>query len=199
MEKIYLFDMGRVLKRKFDYESFYKELNPSIDYSKFGDIYMEYCAAPQRGGVSDDVFFQTLIEKAGLDISLEDIKNVYRKHVNTIYESTSNIIDKLKEIGKKVYLLSDLKEIDFKCLSKMYDVSKFEKTYLSYETGYMKDDVNAFKTVINDLNIEPENILFFDDNERNINNAKAVGINAYLVTGETIEDVFNNNDLYNVK
>lgn len=199
MEKIYLFDMGRVLKKRYDYKSFYDELNPSISYDDFGDIYMEYCAPPQKGEVSDDDFFQTLIEKTGLNISVEEIKKVYSKHVTGIYESTSKIIDKLKDMGKKVYLLSDLKEIDYECLCRQYDVSKFEKTFLSYKSGCMKDDLNAFRIVIDELKVNPSDILFFDDYDRNINNAKSLGINAYQVTGETIEEIFNKYDLYNVK
>ena len=197
MEKVYIFDMGRVIKSGYDYESFYKELNPNIPYEKFSELYMEDTELTQTGKMSDEEFFTRLIKKINLDIDEKSMEEIYLKHTTGIYSSTCKIINKLKSMGKKIYLLSDLKRIDFKNLNNIFDVSKFEKMYLSYETGYMKNSTKVFELVVNDLNMNPSNILFFDDNLRNVENAKKVGIDAYQVTGETIEELFEKYDLFN--
>lgn len=197
MEKVYIFDMGRVIERRFDYESFYKELNPNIPYEKFSELYMEDTEYPQTGKMTDEEFFSRLIRKLNVDIDEQTMEDIYLKHTTEIYESTRRVIDKLKSIGKKVYLLSDLKKIDFKNLTNRFDISIFEKMYLSYETGYMKNSTKVFELVAKDLNMNPSDILFFDDNIRNIENAKKVGIEAYQVTGENIEEIFEKYNLFN--
>ena len=44
--------------------------------------------------------------------------------------------------------------------------------------------------VIDKLKCESYEIIFFDDNEKNVNGAKLVGINAYQATGKNIKEVF---------
>ena len=44
--------------------------------------------------------------------------------------------------------------------------------------------------MIDALKCDPDNIIFFDDNEKNVNIANQLGINAYQVTGENIKEVF---------
>ena len=197
MEKVYIFDMGRVLATRFDYEAFYKELNPNIPYERFSKLYMEDIELTQTGKMSDEDFFTRLIKKINVNINEKTMEEIYLKHTTGLFPSTCEIIDKLKSMGKKVYLLSDLKRIDFKNLSNRFDVSKFEKMYLSYETGYMKNSTKVFEIVVKDLNMNPNDILFFDDLSRNVENARKVGIDAYQVTGENIAEIFEKNDLFN--
>ena len=89
-----------------------------------------------------------------------------------------------------MYLLSDLKEIDYESLKEKIDINIFDKLFLSYKLGYTKRDKEIFEILINDLNINSDKIYFFDDKESNINLAKDMGINAYLVTGKNIKDKF---------
>ena len=197
MEKIYIFDMGSVLEKRFNYENFYKELNTSLSYNDFDQIFRENMPFVQRGEITDNEFFRRLINNLSIDMSIDEVKELYISNANGIYDSTKDIIDKLKKSHKKVYLLSDLKEIDYEILSSKYDINNFDKVYLSYKMGYMKNDIRAFKYVIDDLKVKPENILFFDDNKINVDNARKANINAYQVTGDTIEKIFEKYDLFN--
>ena len=86
-------------------------------------------------------------------------------------------------------MLSNLKQIDFEWFSTQYDVSKFDKLYLSYEMHLMKPSNEIYERMIEDLNVLPDNIYFFDDSQANIEAAKRLGINAYCVTGDTIREV----------
>ena len=40
------------------------------------------------------------------------------------------------------------------------------------------------------VDVENDEIIFFDDNEKNVNGAKLLGINAYQATGKNIKEVF---------
>ena len=55
--------------------------------------------------------------------------------------------------------------------------------YLSYETGLLKPDREVYLHLIKGLKCPAERILFFDDNQVNIDAAAACGINSHLTRG----------------
>ena len=59
----------------------------------------------------------------------------------------------------------------------------FIHTCISYETGYLKPDPEAFENLIQKLACAPNRIAFFDDNEINTRGARASGISAWTVQG----------------
>ena len=70
----------------------------------------------------------------------------------------------------------------------------FDKIFLSYEEGYVKSNIEAFINVEKKLNIKAENILFIDNNENNINNAKKRGWNTCLAFGYELDKIKNTVD-----
>lgn len=67
----------------------------------------------------------------------------------------------------------------------------FSREYYSDEMHLRKPDLNIYRQVIDELNIDPQKTLFIDDNELNITYARQVGLNAYhLTNGEKITDLF---------
>ena len=122
------------------------------------------------------------------NITLEEFKNIYVNN-NEFFNDTIETIKKLKNLGYKVYLLSNLKEIDYEKFIKHFDVSIFDEMFLSFKLDMLKPNDDIYQYVINKLNTKPENIYFFDDNKENVDGAIRNGINAYQVTGETVKKV----------
>jgi putative hydrolase of the HAD superfamily len=62
----------------------------------------------------------------------------------------------------------------------------FNKTYFSYEIGHKKPDKKFFEFIFNDLNkreeIEPQEIMFWDDKKSNVISAKEIGWQSFLYT-----------------
>lgn len=56
----------------------------------------------------------------------------------------------------------------------------FIKVYYSWQTGYVKPDSRAYKKILIENNIEPNECLYFDDSKHNISVAKKIGIQAYI-------------------
>lgn len=197
MEKnVYVFDMGGVIKHSYDYKGFYTSLNCDVSFDKFMSIFIKDLPLVETGEMSEDTFFKNIIMRLNLPINLQQIKAQYSKYVNFLYEDAIKVLKMLKAKDYDIYLFSDLKPIDFANLSINLDVTIFSKVYLSYEIGYRKTDVNAFKYLIKDLNIKPQNILFFDDKDVNIKNAKSLGIRAYQVIGDNILSTFIDEKLF---
>jgi HAD superfamily hydrolase (TIGR01509 family) len=59
----------------------------------------------------------------------------------------------------------------------------FEDRFLSHEMGLVKPDRAAFEYVIEELGCPPERILFLDDNQINVEGARAAGLRAERTQG----------------
>ena len=188
---IYIFDLGGVIIKSQDLKRIYDELKPKVDYDTFIDIwYNDPEVIDAHKGLNDEnESFRNVLEKIGCKISIDELFNIVYKE-RDYYEDTLNIINTLRNNGKKVYLLSNLRKIDFEYLKKDIDISIFDKTFLSYEMSLIKPQKEIYETVIEDLNINPNNIYFFDDNSANINSAIQCGIKGFCVTGDNIKEVF---------
>lgn len=193
---IYIFDLGGVIIKSQDLKRIYDELKPKVGYDTFIDVwYNDPEVIDTHKGLNDEnESFRNVLEKIGCKISVDELFNiVYRKR--DYYEDTLNIINKLRNNGNKVYLLSNLRKVDFEYLKKDIDISIFDKTFLSYEMNLIKPQKEIYETVIEDLNINPSNIYFFDDNSTNIGSAIQCGIKGFCVTGDNIKEVFQKNKL----
>ncbi len=58
----------------------------------------------------------------------------------------------------------------------------FEKVYYSHLIGKRKPDIEIFELVLNENNLNPAETLFIDDSPQNIESAKKLGLNTYLMT-----------------
>lgn len=188
MEKAYVFDMGGVIKESFDLKKFYLNIRAQLKFEDFKKYYDENILMAEIGNITSNQFLQRILEYSLSTKTIEETKKIYEKCTGNIYQDTMNIIYKIKEKGEKVYLLSNLKQIDFNYLKQKLDINIFDEVFLSYKLRCMKNDIRIFQILINKLKINPNNIYFFDDKEENINNAKKVGINAYQVDGKNIKE-----------
>ena len=91
-------------------------------------------------------------------------------------EGTMDIIKRL-EGNYNLILLSDYpKEWKEFLLENNKEIEIFKIKYFSCDYGKIKSDGDFFKYVIKDLNISPEDSIFIDDLERNVETASKYGI-----------------------
>ena len=89
-------------------------------------------------------------------------------------------------------LFSDLIFTCFEALNKHIDLNIFDYVFLSYIEGITKSNIEAFINVESKLEIDVNNILFIDNNETNINNAKERGWNTCLAYGYELDKIKEN-------
>lgn len=188
--KFFVFDLGGVLSVPMVSKKLYEQIKWKVSYEEFLDKFnnSEESIKVHKGEISTKEFFEYLKRYMDDNITLEEFKNKYVNN-NKFFNDTIEIIKKLKNLGYKVYLLSNLKEIDYEKFIKHFDVSIFDEMFLSFKLDMIKPNDDIYKYVINKLNTKPENIYFFDDNKDNIDGAIRNGINAYQVTGKTVKKV----------
>ena len=190
MEEAYVFDMGGVIKESFDLEKFFLNIKAKIEFKQFKRYYEKNILLAECGKISSDEFLERILNYSLSEKTIEDAKMIYGECTGKLYDNVMNIIYEIKKQGKKVYLLSNLKQIDFDNLKQKLDINIFEKVFLSYKLGCMKNGTKIFQIVIDELKINPKNIYFFDDKEENINNAKKLGLNAHLANGMNMQEIW---------
>ena len=92
------------------------------------------------------------------------------------------IIDALQEKDKRVFVLSN----NFKERSAHYDKAfedlfdLVDKTYFSWKTGFVKPEIMAFRNLLEENDLDPEDCIFVDDQEKNVDAANSIGIHSFL-------------------
>ncbi|MCQ2450758.1 MAG: HAD family phosphatase [Clostridia bacterium] len=101
-----------------------------------------------------------------------------------IYDEMVKIINKLKENGKKIYLLSNISKDfseNYKNVPKLSELLKlFDGFVFSSKEGIVKPSREIFELVLKRYSLKENETLFVDDREKNIDGAKLCGINTYL-------------------
>lgn len=92
---------------------------------------------------------------------------------------------RLKEKDIKIFILSN----NFKERAEYYGYYPWmhdviNKAYFSWQTGFVKPNIDAWKLVLSENNLQPEECLYFDDQEKNIKASEEAGIKAFIFTSE---------------
>ena len=101
------------------------------------------------------------------------------------YDGALDLLDSLK----KDYVLACLTNSNELHWDRIKESSGFgsclHHLYSSHEIGVAKPDIAAFEYVISNLGVKPKSVVFFDDNQMNIDAAKGLGIESHKVCGFT--------------
>ena len=132
--------------------------------------------------------FIPYLEKWNVKLSKQEFYNYWFGAENQ-NEKLIEFAKTIKDKGIKLFVLSN----NLKERSAYYDVhfpfidEVFDKTYYSWQTGLVKPDTRAYELILQENNLKPEDCLYFDDSEKNVEAAKSLGINAFTFTNP--EDV----------
>lgn len=128
--------------------------------------------------ISEDKYLDNIITLNNWDISKPIIKKIIRNNYHFTYDENISL---LKELSTKypVYLLSDhgIEWIEY-IHSHHNFFSVFQKQFYSYEYGSTKKEEKTFQHFLNSTGLKAEECLFIDDNFKNVETAKRVGITA---------------------
>jgi len=142
-------------------------------------------------GLIDPYEFRNELRKiSGLKVSDEVLDHTWNKIIGHYPPDRIELLKKIS--GKyKLYLLSNTNIIHHEYyISKFnkefgYDFnSLFVKTYWSFMIGKRKPDRNVYEYVASDSRIIPEETLFIDDSEQNLEPALASGYQVFHITSK---------------
>lgn len=98
-------------------------------------------------------------------------------------EELIDYISKLKKLGIKIFIGTNNEKHRTDYLGRHMGLNKFtDKIYASGYVGYAKPDYKFFQHIIDDQDLNKDEVLFWDDDEENVNSARAFGIHAHIYT-----------------
>jgi FMN phosphatase YigB (HAD superfamily) len=200
--KLVLFDWGAVLLDSFSKEySAMTAIEDTIDEVKPENDSLHFMFKKK-----DYIFwllhgeeFRKHVEKnickSKAKCTFDEFCAIYKKNFTKVpwFEDIIEITKKLQSEGKvKTGILSTMCEIDREIVSEKLSLDAFDYFFTSCDLGVRKPDSEIYTKVERITNIKPENILFFDDSERNITEAKKHEWNAVRIVGNGTETIREN-------
>ncbi len=95
-------------------------------------------------------------------------------------------VEKLRKNDVLCYLATNQEKYRTAYMKKMYFESLFDGMYSSANIGHKKPEKKFYQFILSDLeeshNIKTNEIIFFDDDQKNVNGARNIKIKSYLYT-----------------
>ncbi len=133
-----------------------------------------------RGNLTEEQYWEELLEDMNWNITIEDLKRTSREYLNQPVEGTMEIVKSLKGKYQLILLTDHVKGWMEYLEEQNQDIKIFDKIIVSYELGNVKPDKETFPKVLEKAKILAEETLFIDDHEINIKRAKEVGIHGIV-------------------
>ena len=183
MIKNIIFDIGNVLM-PFQYRSFYESFGyeeevvdrlakataQSPDWNELDKGVLSYEEVLERF-IRNDPQLEGIIRKVFVDLH----------GILDLYDYTESWIRQLKEAGYGVYYLSNFfQKADEDCKDLMGFLELMDGGILSYKDKVTKPDRKIYELLLERYGLKAEECVFLDDTKKNIDGARAVGIQGIL-------------------
>jgi putative hydrolase of the HAD superfamily len=187
MIKVICFDLGKVIV-DFDYGAVIQEILkwtpvPASEVTGFlssNSLINDY----ETGRISTADFYQRVCRGLELDVPLDTFKSLWVSMFLPVPLIAEPFLKTLKE-RYRLILLSNTNEIHFGFLEERFRIlGHIEDRVLSYQVGCMKPEPRIYHIAVAKSGARPEEILFTDDREENIEAARQLGIQAIRFQSE---------------
>lgn len=193
--KAVIFDFGNVIINiEFQriYQAFAKFTSKPVFYIEKRITEDQIFRRYESGQFTDEEFRDVIRQTLGFPLSDHEVDTAWNA---ILLDIPTDRIDLIHNIRQKypVYLLSNTNNIHITAsnnyLKKTHGIRSlnelFDKLYLSYEMGLWKPDAEIYREVLRTNKLQPNEVIFFDDNLHNIESAKALGMQTILVDPPT--------------
>jgi len=194
MIKNIVFDIGNVLV-DFGWKPFFEKFNitdEELDKIAKATVYDPIWNEIDRGVMSEDEILEKFIENApDMEVKIREMYENFQGLLK-IFDYTRGWIIDLKRRGYKVYCLSNM---SFKAVRECWDALSFieelDGYILSCDVKLTKPEPEIYQALFDKFNLKPEECIFIDDLEKNIEGGKAAGMHTILFKGvkETEEEI----------
>ena len=180
--KVILFDLGGVLLNLNDpIETF----GLQIDQGEFKDRWLRSPSVRtfESGGINTEEFARNIVAEAELPYDWQEFLQRFDAWPGQLFKQTLSVLQAIPAKYNRA-LLSNINALHWGRDDIAGQLAGcFDHAFLSYETGLIKPDREAFELVVNTYNCKPCEILFFDDSPLNVTAAADYGIQAVLAIG----------------
>jgi len=137
----------------------------------------------ERGEIDFEDFAKQVVKELRLPYDRDEFLKRFKRWPKALYPGVCDLIDTLSGRVRTV-LLSNTNALHWNSrgIGELLQ-NRLDHVFLSFETGELKPDPSSFAQVLDELNCDAGQLLFYDDNALNIDAAMQHGINARLTRG----------------
>ena len=180
MIKVIAFDYGGVLGTESQaWKTTFKKVleNANISYDEIIQIWKNHRPKLETGKEKIDAYWIDVAKKQNIDP--KKLSELYNNSI-TVDNQMLELAKSLKEKYKLVILSNDTKDWMDAKIKRFNLLDIFDQVYCSGNIGIAKPNKEIIDYVLNDLKIKPDELLFIDNQENNIESAKLLGIKTIL-------------------
>ncbi len=183
-----LFDLGNVLVR-LQPEMMAKTLGAGgiEDIARYEKGVHEYIRRYERGELLTDQVLILLYDFFHRKYSQDMIRDAFLSIIGRPIEGMDVLIRRVAQ-SAHVALVSNTNDLHYEYCRRAVPALRFlPHHYLSFQIGAVKPEPEFYQYIINDLEIDPAQILFIDDIETNLVGAEKNGFRSYKFS--TVEEL----------
>lgn len=178
-----VFDFGMVLSGHPDAAAHAEMVRiTGLTVDRFETLYWADRLDFDAGKLSGITFWQKLVHDAGLQLEPGAVEAL--SSLDALHWTTENPVmlawqSKLKEHGLLTAILSNMGDTVLASVEREFDwVNRFDVLIWSFQLGMVKPDPAIYEYLLKKLGTKPEETLFLDDKQVNVDAARALGIRA---------------------
>ena len=181
-------DLGKVILF-FDNDIFFRKITPHSPFSlerikELARTHFELVMDFDRGEMKPRQFYEEVIHRFKAKIAFRTFYEIY----NDVFSLRQPVLETLKRLRSKyrLVLLSNTDVMRFGFVRQNFpEIFLFDAYVLSYEVGYMKPHPQIYRAALEQAEAKPQECIFIDDREENIEGAQRLEINTILFTPQT--------------
>lgn len=153
--------------------------------AEFERAYWEY-RIPFDAGSTPLEYWQTIGDAVGVPVDeamSADLTRIDVEGWSHLEPSSKALLEALAEAGANLALLSNAPAVFGEWVRAQDWARHFRVTLFSGDVRCVKPDAKIFQLLLEQLDAEPGDCLFFDDRQSNVDGARAVGLKAQLWNG----------------
>lgn len=181
---VVLFDLGGVLVELQGPEVLVRLSGHSKSREEVRALWRR-CSAVQEyetGCISLEAFAERVVLDLELPVTVDAFLQDYPSWMSRLHVQSMDVL-RLASRHFRIAALSNISAVHWGRLeTSLLSAPAFERSVLSFETGFMKPDPEAYRAAIDQLDVPPDQILFLDDNETNVHQARTMGMHSELTS-----------------
>lgn len=180
--KVILFDLGGVLLRLNDpIEIFGLRMRPDT----FKERWLRSPTVRQfeAGKIDTEDFARKIVTEAELPYNWQEFVQRFDTWPDRLFDESIDVLDAIPVTYSRA-VLSNINALHWARKTISGSLSgHLDRTFLSFETGRVKPDREAFEQVTDTFDCRPDEVLFFDDSASSVAAAANLGMQAVLANG----------------
>jgi len=180
-----VFDFGGVISKNQNVDIIKKMCHIlNITINEFPFIYSRQRKDYDSGIIDAHTYWMKTVKLAGKRVEETNIVKLIEYDIKSWLDVNEKMIEYIQSIRSKVNLalLSNMTSDTLKEICNQYWFDFFTIKILSFEKKIVKPCPRIYDICLKELSREPEQVLFVDDSEENVNAAQQIGMNVIKFT-----------------